>query len=179
VDLSLFSVSHGHTYHKPVQPSARQALSTQVQQSREGSVLPDSQMTGMDKTQTTTTSSTQAQDDTTGDSRTAWDALRMTIAYGKEYSDDVPLVGEPGNFRFSKNKDISAPSSQVKGHQSQRSGTPTGTPGQSRATSVVAPALSSPSAGLKGQKTGEKTSPTTNTPGKIKRRKSKVDGGSP
>ena len=35
-------------------------------------------------------------------SHTLLQALNLTMEYGKEYSNQVPLTGEPGNFRFSK-----------------------------------------------------------------------------
>ena len=170
-DLSLFSVSHGHTYYKPPQPSARQALIGHAQRSREGSVVPESQGSATEKAATA-----EAQGDTDGGARTAWEALKMTVKYGKEYSDDMPLVGEPGNFRFSKSKDAAAAISQSK-VQPKAASPSAATPG-SRAASVVVP-VSSTSPAAKGVKIGEKTMAGSDTTAKAKRRKSKVDGGSP
>lgn len=134
-DLSFFSVSHGHTYNKPVQKTTTQALATTSQQSKEDTPLPGTRSSTGDKPPTVTaaaTSQTQAQDDFDNSARTLREALRMTLQYGKEYMDDVPLVGEPGNFRLNKTKDgvNNQPKSQV-------SGAATATPGQSRAPSVV------------------------------------------
>ncbi|KIX96791.1 uncharacterized protein Z520_07511 [Fonsecaea multimorphosa CBS 102226] len=173
-DLSFFSVSHGHTYHKPVQESATQNILSASQQGNEPAPppTPGPQPSTTEKAVNTS----QAQEETNGGTRTAWDALRMTLQYGKEYVDDMPLVGEPGNFRFSKSKDASVTASQTKG-QSQTS--PTGTPGQSRATSVVPPTSSNPPAAGKGSKLLEKTAPLPEGAAKAKRRKSKPGVPSP
>lgn len=168
--MSNFSVSHGHTYHKPVQQSTRQALAGSTQQNREGSVVPESQ--GASEKET------QEQEDMDVGEKTVWDALRMTLHFGKEYSDDMPLVGEPGNFRFSKSKDAASQPSQTKG-QSQTLSSPAGTPSHSRAASVVAPMTGNPSTAGKGAKTADKATPVADAGGKAKRKKSKIEGGSP
>jgi hypothetical protein len=133
--------------------------------------VPESQGAANEKSATV---SSQAQEDSDGGKRTAWEALRMTISYGKEYADDMPLVGEPGNFRFSKNKDATGSTGQTKS-QTQLSSFTAGTPG-SRATSVVPPATSMSSRGGKG---GDKAAGDSEGALKAKRRKSKVDGTSP
>ncbi len=98
----------------------------------------------------------------------------MTLQYGKEYADNISLVGEPGNFRFSKNKEAAA--SQAKG-QLQPLGT--ATPNQSRAVSMV-PAVASPAAGPgKAPKMGEKNFSMPDGATKVKRRKSKAGDASP
>ena len=72
------------------------------------------------------------------ESQTLLQALQMTMRYGKEYSDEVPLVGEPGNFRFSKkNEQTLKPSAGAAVASSQASGSRAGTPAYSRAASVV------------------------------------------
>ena len=102
----------------------------------------------------------------------------MTINYGKEYSDDTPLAGEPGNFRFSKNKEATVTASQNKG-PSQTSSSPTGTPGPSRAASVVAPVPQNPAAASKSIKLADKTTSFSDGAAKAKRKKSKIEGVSP
>ncbi|ETI23646.1 hypothetical protein G647_05448 [Cladophialophora carrionii CBS 160.54] len=175
MDMSLFSVSHGHTYYKPVKPSTRQGPpGAGGPQSREGSVVPESGAPTAEKVAV----ASQASEESGSGARTAWEALRMTIAYGKEYSDDMPLVGEPGNFRFSKNKDTAATAGQTK-PQNQASSSPIGTPGHSRAGSVAAPPPSNAAAAPRVVRTGDKATPTSDGTAKIKRKKSKVDGGSP
>lgn len=42
------------------------------------------------------------------DARTLLDAINMSLRYGKEYMNETPLVGEPGNFRLSKTRDATA-----------------------------------------------------------------------
>ncbi|KIX09889.1 uncharacterized protein Z518_00970 [Rhinocladiella mackenziei CBS 650.93] len=164
-DLSFFSASHGHTYHKPVQKSTTRALSGLSQQSQEGTPLPDTQASSTEKNPA---GSVQPHEDTDNSTRTAWDALRMTLQYGMEYVDDMPLVGEPGSFRFSKSKDAS--SGQAKDQLPPSSAA---TPGQSRATSAIPSAPSNPTAGPKGPKT------LPEGPAKPKRRKSKASEPSP
>ncbi|OAP61289.1 hypothetical protein AYL99_03490 [Fonsecaea erecta] len=174
-DLSFFSVSHGHTYHKPVQQSTTQSMLSAPQQGNEQQPPPPTpgpQPSNAEKASATS----QAQEEATGGTRTAWDALQMTLQYGKEYVDDMPLVGEPGNFRFSKNKDASVTTGQTK---AQIQTSPTGTPGQSRAASVVPATSSNPPAVAKGPKMLEKTAPLSEGPAKVKRRKSKPGVPSP
>lgn len=139
-DLSFFSVSHGHTYHKPVQKSTTQALAATSQQSKEETPLPGTQSSTADKS-SKVASQTQTQDGFDNSARTLREALRMTLQYGKEYMDDVPLVGEPGSFRLNKTRD--GVNSQAK---SQISGTAIATPGQSRAPSAVPPSSASAAA---------------------------------
>jgi mediator of RNA polymerase II transcription subunit 6 len=173
--MSLFSVSHGHTYYKPVKPSTRQALSGGAgPQSREGSVAPESRASTAEKP----AASSQSNEESGSGARTAWEALRMTIAYGKEYSDDMPLVGEPGNFRFSKNKDATATAGQTKAH-GQTLSSPNGTPAHSRAGSVAAPPPSNAAAPPRAVRAGDKVTPISDGAAKVKRKKSRVDGGSP
>jgi mediator of RNA polymerase II transcription subunit 6 len=176
-DLSFFSVSHGHTYYKHVQKSTTQALATTSQPNKEDTPLPGARGSTGDKPPTATaTSQTQAQDDFDNSARTLREALRMTLQYGKEYMDDVPLVGEPGNFRLNKTKD--SVNSQPK---SQASGAATETPGQSRAPSVVpasaathTPSVSRGTMAAAGDKKGNATNRV-----KPKRRKSKAGDVSP
>ena len=132
---------------------------------------PESQGSGTDNAATTTS---RTQEDNAGEASTAWEALRMTINYGKEYIDDMPLVGEPGSFRFSKNKDATVTSGQTK-TQAQPSFSSAGTPG-SRAASVVAPSSSTPP---KGGKAADRATAGPEGALKGKPRKSKLDGASP
>ena len=39
------------------------------------------------------------------DMKTLTDSFGLSLRYGKEYMDDTPLTGEPGNFILSKSKD--------------------------------------------------------------------------
>ena len=138
-------------------------------------MVPETQTSATERTST----ASQAQEDTDGGVRTIYNALTMTMLYGKEYVDDLPLLGEPGNFRLSKNKEASAAAGQIKGHGQALSTSPTGTPSASRAVSVAAPMLSNPAMVNKGPKAGEKAAPAADGSGKAKRRKSKVGVPSP
>merc|ERR1712137_1534765 len=109
--------------------------------------MPGSQLSSTEKS-TSTPALPQADGDT--GARTVWDALRMTLQYGKEYSDDISLAGEPGNFRFSKNKE--AATVQIKGPTNGSIATPS----QSRAQSVAPASSSSNAAVSKSLKSGEK-----------------------
>lgn len=169
-DLSFFSVSHGHTYHKPVQQSTSQVLSGPSQQSTENTPMPGIHPTSTDKS---TAASASSQEDTESGTRTAWDALRMTLQFGKEYVEDMPLVGEPGNFRFSKSKETASGAS--KGQQISTGGA--STPGRSRAPSTVPPAPANPPSGPKVAKIGEKATTAAEGQMKAKRRKSSKGGG--
>ena len=51
----------------------------------------------------------EAQISEMGDTRTLVEAMNMALRYGTEYMDEMPLLGEPGNFRLSKTKDGLAP----------------------------------------------------------------------
>lgn len=175
-DLSFFSVSHGHAYHKPVQKSTTQALAATSQQSKEETPLPGTQSSTADKS-SKVASQTQTQDGFDNSARTLREALRMTLQYGKEYMDDVPLVGEPGSFRLSKTRD--GVNSQAK---SQTSGTAIATPGQSRAPSAAPPSSASVAANTtvvpKGTIGSDKKAGSSNRV-KPKRRKSKAGDVSP
>jgi hypothetical protein len=170
-DLSLFSVSHGYTYNKPVLPSTRQALTGAAPRSRDGSVVPESQVTDSDKTANTATS--HEDDDGVLMLR---DALGMTMQYGKEYSDEVALTGEPGNFRFSKTREAAAVNTQAKvGTQTVASQVGTPAASNSGAGSVAAGFGSVPAVMAKNTKETEAGTPGVDGGKAAKqRRKSKV-----
>ena len=64
-------------------------------------------------------------------------ALRRTMRHGKEFSDDKPLVGEPGKLRFSTSKEQTVADSGIKTASSQLSVSRGPTPMYSRAGSTV------------------------------------------
>ncbi|KAL2426502.1 Mediator of RNA polymerase II transcription subunit 6 [Exophiala dermatitidis] len=170
-DLSYFSPAHGHTYHKPVQKSLAQSISGPSQQSKESTPMPTSQASSSEKP---TGGPVQPHEDSNGEARTVWDALRMTLQYGKEYMDEVPLVGEPGHFRFSRQKDLT--NGHAKGLAAPSN---VGTPGQSRAPSAVPPITTGPTSAPKDAKNGEKVGAAPDAPPKPKRRKSRPGDSSP
>ena len=132
--------------------------------------MPGSQLASTEKP-TSTPAQPQADGDT--GARTVWDALRMTLQYGKEYADDISLAGEPGNFRFSKNKE--AATGQIKGHTNGSIATPS----QSRAQSMAPGSSNSNAAASQGAKVGGKGPLTPDGAVKVKRRKSKASEPSP
>ena len=131
----IFSVSDGHTYMKPVQKSITQKEPGASQQSKESTPMPGQEGPGAEKV-IDAAEADKAQKNI--ESHTLSQALQMTMRYGKEYSDEVPLMGEPGNFRFSKKPDQAPKASgAVPVASSQASGSRAATPAQSRAASVV------------------------------------------
>jgi mediator of RNA polymerase II transcription subunit 6 len=95
----MYSAAHGHTYTKPVQKVTTQKETSTSQQSKESTPMPGLEGPGADKP---ITGATMEKAEKEAESRTLLQALQMTTRHGKEYSDEVPLTGEPGNFRFSK-----------------------------------------------------------------------------
>lgn len=96
-DLPLFSVSTGYTYFPPNQQSTTVAESTRG--SRAGTPLPEAALSNK-------------QDVTGGDDEDDQsneailrNALRKAMNFGGHFYDDAPLVGEPGNFRFTTRRD--------------------------------------------------------------------------
>ena len=95
--------------------------------------------------------------------RNLTDALDLLSRYGEEYVDEVSLIGEPGNFIFSKNTTAAGgeqlgPSATMRQAPGRAPDTPTskaGTPG----TPAVGPALSTgtpgPSDGLEKGRTAQ------------------------
>jgi mediator of RNA polymerase II transcription subunit 6 len=173
-DLSYFSVSQGYTYHRPVhtKPTGAAPAGAPSQPSKEGTPMQGVQFgaTAEKATATSTATPTQAAEDTESGARTVREALRMTLQFGKEYTDNITLVGEPGSFRFSKNSEAAA---------TQTKAQPSSTPGQSRAASAVPSAASNPPAVGKASKSGDKVPSMPQGPTKPKRRKSKASEPSP
>ena len=100
------------------------------------------------------------------------EALNLSRRYGKEYMDDAPLAGEPGNFRTSKVRDAVTLPKEITGVDRQLS---VPVKEKSAAPSPPPPIQTDvPQAGSKKSAKGGERSPTT--PGareKPKRRKSK------
>lgn len=161
-ELSSFTPSHGHSYSKPTQKSTTQALTGALPSNAEDGATADTQPSLPDKS----SSSPQVEEPDDSNQQTLWNALRMTLQYGKEYMDQIPLVGEPGNFRFNKARD--PPANLVKGSGGTA---PSGTPLPSRAVSAVpAPRVIAD---------GDKSNPTPNTATTKKRRKSRAENSTP
>jgi mediator of RNA polymerase II transcription subunit 6 len=120
------------------------------------------------------------------------DALNLLARYGDEYMDEMPLVGEPGAFIFSKNPAATAPGTTAGADQAasntlqvrQQSGRPASrapTPGRAIPPPGLKTDPSSLGAGKKADKSGEHTPNTPGTPvgsagGKEKKRKKSKAG---
>ena len=112
------------------------------------------------------------------DTRTLIEGINMSLRYGKEYMDEVPLVGEPGNFRLSnlKTKSSLAPlnhTSQPDSRQTSPEKKPTPAP----SPPPPPPPIQTDVPPISGKKSGKGTDRTPATPGssaKTKRRKSKA-----
>lgn len=129
---------------------------------RSGSVLPDAKLPA-----SATTSNLN-------EARLMRDSLMMAIQHGDEYTDENPLSGEPGNFKFAtstaavKKRRADEEAAAAKARAEKQSNT------TSRAASPEkAP---TPPAVFTEAKTTSKSEKSGKTGGKIKRRKSKVNG---
>ena len=178
--LPVFAPSFGHTYVPLVQKAPRAAQIGLSQHSKETTPMPGSQN---DASQKTAKPAPESHSPDFQDTRTLIDAINMSLRYGKEYMNEMPLVGEPGNFRLSKTKDpASAALAPPNANQtaqpiSSRQTSP------SKATPAVSPPPPPPPiitdvppvSGKKSAKSGDRT-PATPGSGqqKPKRRKSKA-----
>lgn len=181
--LPVFAPSFGHTYFPPVQKTAQQtAQSGLSQQNIENTPAPGSHTDATQKATAKPATSDAHQVPDVQDTRTLREAIDLSLRYGKEYMNEMPLVGEPGNFRLStKTKDSLAPPTDavsttqppLSSQQASRKGTPAASsppppppPIQTDVPSAVS---------RKSAKSADSKSPAT--PGgsaKPKRRKSKA-----
>jgi mediator of RNA polymerase II transcription subunit 6 len=106
--LPVFAPSYGHTYFPPVQKPSQPSQIGLSQQSKETTPMPGSQP---DASQKGTKAFPDGQASDLQDAQILLDAINMSLRYGKEYMNEISLVGEPGNFRLSKTKDALAPPS--------------------------------------------------------------------
>ncbi|OXV11448.1 hypothetical protein Egran_00792 [Elaphomyces granulatus] len=112
--LPIFSPSYGHTYTPPIpkaldsfsQPSSQ--LSSQFQQSKEATPMPDIQAQAKASLAGASTSFSSNEE-----TRNLTEALALLSRYGDEFMDETPLVGEPGSFIFSKASDAPSSTRQV------------------------------------------------------------------
>lgn len=99
--LSVFSTASGHTWEKPGQKSGKKATADVGRLSKETTPTAIQESAGNDKVGVAPQPSQMEEG---GDSRTLAQALRLANLYRDEYADEMTLVGEPGNFRFLKDK---------------------------------------------------------------------------
>jgi mediator of RNA polymerase II transcription subunit 6 len=173
--LPVFAPSYGHTYSPPVQKPSQPNHIGLSQQSRETTPMPGSQPDVSQKG-AKTLSDSRAPD--LQETRTLIDAINMSLRYGKEYMNEMPLVGEPGNFRLSKTKDALAPrsasASKTAQPSSQQASPTKGTPAPSPPPPPPPIQTDIPSVVSRKSAKGTDKSPTTPVSSqKAKRRKSK------
>ena len=112
------------------------------------------------------------------DTRTLLESINMSLRYGKEYMNEMPLVGEPGNFRLSRTKEALVPPSAGASQVAQSASQPASTKKASPAPSPPPPPPPIQTdvsiVGSKKSAKGSEKSPTTPASSqKAKRRKSK------
>jgi mediator of RNA polymerase II transcription subunit 6 len=111
--LPIFTPSYGHTYMPPGPRAADAPQATsQSQQSKESTPIPETQSTV--KT-SLTTGTTNVKDTSYQDTRGLMEALNLLSKYGDEYMDETPLTGEPGSFILSKSTEAASSSSARRG----------------------------------------------------------------
>jgi mediator of RNA polymerase II transcription subunit 6 len=114
--LPLFSAAHGHMYTSPLNNAPRSNQTGLSQQSKENTPMPETQSTRtIQPTKSTLSTNSTGFEDT----QMFLDALNLSRRYGKEYMDDAPLVGEPGNFRTSKTREAPAMGKETSPNQRQ------------------------------------------------------------
>ncbi|KAL9024472.1 MAG: hypothetical protein Q9196_006492 [Gyalolechia fulgens] len=101
--LPSFTPALGHTYLPPA-PKALNPVA-----SKEGTPVPGSQDPNSAKL-----ASKHFLDQDLRSTHLLQSSLNLSLQYGHEYMDDNPLVGEPGSFMFTKNREAQQPGSQPK-----------------------------------------------------------------
>lgn len=101
--LPKFSATYGHTYIEPKHKPVPVQSGVDMPQSKVGTPIPETtnQVNVNVREQGLNTQTDLEQ----SDERTLRAALQMTLRHGKHYGDDAPLIGEPGNFRYSTAKE--------------------------------------------------------------------------
>lgn len=92
-ELPVFSATNGHTYFVPEPKKASVTASV-------GPVGAEAAAPG-----TQATDKELSDEEMKSDQRVLLAALQMTMSLGGKYADDMPLMGEPGNWRFAATKD--------------------------------------------------------------------------
>lgn len=158
--LPEFSPSLGYTY--PSLETTKPKYNDADLRSKEATPMPDTQSSSKSHSTTTTT-----QTDDFINNQLLAETLNISSRYGDEYMDEVPVAGQPGEFRLSTKKQDA--SKLVVPTVVKTGGTPK-PDGLSLKTDVPK---------VEERKKGEK-SPKTPSGGmsKVKRRKSKSTGGS-
>ena len=116
--LPLFSASTGHTYIQQAHTVSDASQTALAQQSKENTPMPDNLPTAPPQpTKSAPISNLTAYEDT----QNFLDAMNLSRRFGNEYMDESLLVGEPGNFRTSKVKEVAALSRKMSASEGQLS----------------------------------------------------------
>ena len=99
--LSVFSTSYGRTWEKPGQKTNKKGAAELGRLSKEGTPVPTQDTAASDRSGLPPQ---MANGDDEGDARTLAQALQLTTRFANEYADETKLVGDPGNFRFNKDR---------------------------------------------------------------------------
>lgn len=174
--LPVFAPSDGYTYFPAVQKTLQPTQVGLSQQSKETTPIPGSQL---DASQKSSKTLPDAQASDLQDTHTFLEAFNMSLRYGKEYMNETPLVGEPGNFRLSKTKDALAPPSAGTSQTAQPASQQASPKKTSAAPSPAQPPPPiqtdvPPVMSKKSAKGPERTPSTPGSGDKVKRRKSKA-----
>jgi mediator of RNA polymerase II transcription subunit 6 len=100
--LPTFSPTQGYTYqveNKKPPPGAASTTGTPAR-SREGSVAPGADSQSLRSTSVAPNGPAASNPASTDDTALLLQSLNMAIAYADDYMDENPLIGEPGNFKF-------------------------------------------------------------------------------
>ena len=183
--MPTFTPALGHTYLSPAPKDPNPGTSFQISQTSKQSIPMPESLSSLTATQDTaaskkSVSSAKAADPS--DEALLADSYRLLLAYGNEYMDENPIVGEPGSFKLSKARDSQKTASAT-------TSTSTPKPESQQSLKELSPPTTSlrgggppqlktenlPSPAKKDIKGGEK-SPTTPFSKEKKRKKSKVPG---
>jgi mediator of RNA polymerase II transcription subunit 6 len=159
--LPKFTPALGNIYLTPEYLSRKKATESRIGRtsSKENTPLPESQQS---KKAAATPSNNQL------NSRLLEETLNITLKYGDEYMDEIPITGQPGEFHLSstgrKTENLMVPVAAPKGPLAA----PTPKPAPPALKTDIEPAA----------RKGSKSEKSPRTPGmpKLKRRKSKVTG---
>ena len=171
-NLDYFTPSRGHTYLPPMLKAAEKHHTGLSQRSKEPTPATNSQSQN-----TSHGAASDSQTSTVSSTKTLVEAIRMTMQHGKEYMDDSPLAGEPGNFRLSKLREALGPVSASSSQNARpTTASKTSSPAPIKAPSPLPPLQTDLPEG-KSKKSAKPADGSPDTPGghpKPKRRKSRV-----
>ena len=177
--LANFSPARGYTYLPPTSKTTG-AGSLSARASKENTPLPDSAFNKVAKD--SLNAATENGTDTE-DLKTLLDAFAMAHRYSKEYMDDAPLTGEPGNFVLSKSKDEGKLFPGLQGTQSAAKSPFQSAPSKDKSSSTSSPLPSLDTDVSKAKRTtaknGEQGANPTPTSAKDKKRKKSKSAASP